>query len=183
MQIPYLGTEGFRRSERAKQAESELGERVDEEIEALEYLRGGRCTSAPRILVWKQEKQGDNLPVLGGWMAYILTEHAPGIRLDVDNIDIHEAMDRQERDELRRAFKNAWLECEDCGVTHGKRTRNSLVWNRERQKCSIVDWEVSGSLMKGTDGMIQSFWHTAWQGTPPGDMSRVDRNDMSTWLL
>ncbi|KAL1967825.1 hypothetical protein VTN77DRAFT_2514 [Rasamsonia byssochlamydoides] len=142
MQIPHNDTVNLPASKRARQARHAMLPFARDEIAALELLTKQGCTFAPTLLAWKQEKQGADMWVPGGPIVFILMEKVPGICL-ADVVDIFLSIKRDERDQLREAFKKAWLECASCGLVNFDAGLNNLVWDRERQKCYIIDWEAS----------------------------------------
>lgn len=80
-----------------------MGPSAEMEITALGELTkaGGSCT--PTLHAWKHEKQGTQMWIPGGFIVYILMEKLPGMRLD----DIW-SLERKERYEVRKSFKEAW---------------------------------------------------------------------------
>lgn len=61
-------------------------------------------SSTPAFLAFKQEKQGLDAWVPGGYLAYILMEKLPGLSV----CDIYWYLDPEERAEVREGFKTAW---------------------------------------------------------------------------
>ena len=98
-----MGTETKSTSERAKQARTIPGPETQNEIEGLRILTQAACSSSPTLLAWKKEKQTPNMWLPGGYIVYILMNKLPGIRIDFVGV-----LPRQERDELRASFKDAW---------------------------------------------------------------------------
>ena len=100
-----MGTATEKPSIRAKQATSEMIVQSKMEVEALSILTNAGCSSTPALFSWVQKQQDSDLWVPGGYILYILMEKLPG----VNPAPIFRHMDRQERDDLRAAFKTAWL--------------------------------------------------------------------------
>lgn len=73
------------------------------ELKALEQLTRERCSSAPKLLKYKQDRQDRDMSVPGGYIVYILMDRLPGVRLN----DFW-ARDATERQEIRDAFKVAY---------------------------------------------------------------------------
>ncbi|KKA16215.1 hypothetical protein T310_10201 [Rasamsonia emersonii CBS 393.64] len=119
----------------------------ESEISALDHSTKAGCLSTPALFAWKHETQDNNGWVPGGYIDYILMEKAPGIRPRY----IFATMDRQERDQLRAAFKEAWLECIACGMDHQDCGVQNLVWDREKRKwCCMafcVTWLADGEFL------------------------------------
>lgn len=88
----------------SKQARSELDGPTEAEIYALEHLSKRGCSSAPTLLAWKHGVQAEHQWVPGGYVVYILMNKLPGV--PVDNIA---GLPRDERDSLRKAFKESWM--------------------------------------------------------------------------
>lgn len=125
-----------------------------DEVSALESLTKQGCTSAPTLLSWKLEKQGPRMWVPGGPIVFILMEKLPGICPGDGVVDIFLSLKREERDELREAFKRAWLyvtscreqvvwilindddsrECASYGLINSDASLNNLMWDREKKK-------------------------------------------------
>ncbi|GKZ25959.1 hypothetical protein AbraIFM66951_002072 [Aspergillus brasiliensis] len=104
MQVPYLEAATKEPSERAKQADPEIPYLASSEAEALSILTEAKCTSSPYLIDWMHRQQTDGW-VPGGYIHYIAMEMLPGV-----TVCYHfHRMERQERDELRDAFKKAWM--------------------------------------------------------------------------
>ena len=73
------------------------------ELKALQMLTQAGCSSSPTLLAWKHERQNDDMWLPDGYIVYILMNKLPGIR--IENI---KSLPCQERDELRKSFKDAW---------------------------------------------------------------------------
>ncbi|RJE22201.1 hypothetical protein PHISCL_05449 [Aspergillus sclerotialis] len=101
----FAGDEFKSSQVRAKQALPDIREKSQLEIHALEHLTKSKCSSTPAIFAWKHETQGDDGWVPGGYLDYILMERLPGSRPNC----ILGTMERKERDQLREAFKKAWM--------------------------------------------------------------------------
>ncbi|GES66803.1 hypothetical protein ATEIFO6365_0016009100 [Aspergillus terreus] len=138
MQIPFRDSALKSRQERAKQAQSDMLFDAECEVDALQTLTQAGCSSSPKLLAWKHELQGESDWVPGGVMDYILMEKLPGTTPPFYlNPDVTE----QEWNELRAAFKEAYIECYLCGrMTLDAGPRN-ILWDRKAKKCYIVDWE------------------------------------------
>lgn len=101
--IPYYGTISKPRGIRAMQARTEVEYRAEQEIAALQGLTDANCSATPALLAWKHTVQDDERYVPGGYITYILMERCPGI-----NLQCLFQLPREERDQIRAAFKKAW---------------------------------------------------------------------------
>jgi hypothetical protein len=116
--IPYAGSKYACYEERARQASEILDTDSRERVEADEILTRNQCTACPTIRhheITKQENDDDTELVPGGLLRYVLFEKAPGIQLDWN---LFWSWDREERDAVRSAFREAWLYVESiysCG--------------------------------------------------------------------
>ncbi|RDH35862.1 hypothetical protein BDQ94DRAFT_185892 [Aspergillus welwitschiae] len=177
MQVPWWGSATKRSSIRAQQAVAEPSARSENEVEALRLLTEAGCSSTPALIDWMNREQSQDQWIPGGYIHFIVMEMVPG----VDVCFIIDDMDRGERDELRAAFKQSWLECISCGLTNLDRGAKNLRWDAARKKCYIIDWERHCAPEEDGDSTWRDAnylsWHLAWKG-PCGT-----RNDMSTWEL
>ncbi|RJE25699.1 hypothetical protein PHISCL_01962 [Aspergillus sclerotialis] len=174
MQIPYFNTAFKARKKRAEQANADMRFATKREIEVLEYLTKAGCSSSPAFLASKHETQDEDGWVPGGYLDYILMEKIPGVRPPYWT----GGMDRWERDCLREAFKEAWLECVKCGRLNRDEAIRNLLWDSKKRKCYIVDWEdwVESTEKDLSRDTLYIGWNLAWNRT--GTLK-----DMSTWDL
>ncbi|KAL1962842.1 hypothetical protein VTN77DRAFT_9117 [Rasamsonia byssochlamydoides] len=159
--IPIQGTINKSSAERAKQAITTVGQHAEMEITALGQLTKAGCSCTPTLFAWKQEKQESHMWIPGGFLVYILMEKLPGIRLD--NVW---SLDREERDEVRKSFKEAWEECRACGVINMDRSCRNLLWDRAAKKCYILDfeqWVRAKARHKWDDGEYPSWDLAYWR--------------------
>ncbi|KAK2756237.1 hypothetical protein FQN54_005645 [Arachnomyces sp. PD_36] len=159
--VPHYETESQRPSERAKQATEVPHPVTESELYALQHLTRAECSSTPTLRSWKQTKQGKRGWVPGGYVVYLLMNKLPGIQ-----IDQIEELSLKERNELRAAFKKAWIECRDCGFVSLDTTFKNLLWDRESQKCYIVDFEIwdPGDYSPWKDGIYDLWCLTVFCG-------------------
>ncbi|PYI35703.1 hypothetical protein BP00DRAFT_483899 [Aspergillus indologenus CBS 114.80] len=156
LQIPWWRTATKKPEVRAKQATSETPRAFSSEIEALSHLTKSGCSS---------------------YKLSILMEKLPGS--DPGDSLFSGQMPRDERDSLRKAFKEAWLETVRCGVIHGDGSINNLLWDSESERCYLVDWEY-WRLSKDTtcwEDRLYIRWNLAQDG-PSHNLF-----DMSDWQL
>lgn len=100
-----MGTAHKKPSVRAKQATSEMIGQCDRELEALKILTIADSPCTAGMLSSIQREQGNDQWAPGGYILYILMVRLRGVCPE----PIYHQMSRQERDDLRAAFKVAWL--------------------------------------------------------------------------
>jgi hypothetical protein len=123
---------------RKKFASEELNDFTQNETDVLTKLTKDGCSSAPRLISWKREKQDKNMPVPDGYVVYILMEKLPGVHpLD---FWAEELFSRRDRDEIRRAFREA-MRCVNAFLWRGHRSEFNVV--SEIFKCGIVPMDTS----------------------------------------
>lgn len=105
LRIPYAGSEIYLPEETAQQAVPDA--EINEHIALLTM----KCKSTPTLIAWKREIQDDLGFVPGGYIVYLVTKKMPGIRLSLDTFW---ELSRDQRDEIRAAFKVAWLYVASC---------------------------------------------------------------------
>ena len=91
------------------------------------------CSSAPRLISWKREKQDKEMCVPGGYVVYILMEKLPGVH--PLNFWAEEYFSRRDRDEIRRAFREA-MRCVNAFLLRCHRSEFNVV--SEILKCGII---------------------------------------------
>ncbi|KAJ5348217.1 uncharacterized protein N7506_001470 [Penicillium brevicompactum] len=127
-------------SARAQQASPALSYAAKEEIRGLKLLMEANCSSTPKLISSKHQLQGQSDWIPGGYMDFILMELVPG-KVPGDGGFPESCMPTDEWTELKAAFKKAWLECIASGIYHTDEGARNLIWDRDQQKCYIVDWE------------------------------------------
>ncbi|CRG91072.1 hypothetical protein PISL3812_08120 [Talaromyces islandicus] len=75
IQMPYSGSESEPWQSRAEQATSKLSDPLRAELESLIRRKHNSGSAAPMLFLWKVEKQTSAMPVPGGYVVYILTDH------------------------------------------------------------------------------------------------------------
>ncbi|BAE61505.1 hypothetical protein BDV35DRAFT_376039 [Aspergillus flavus] len=87
--------------------------------------------SAPKLLHMEQNEQDHTGPVPGGFLFYLLIQRPPGQYL---NHEIFWGMAEQDRWTIRRAFKQAWLDCVSSGFKPAMSAIENLIWDAEKRK-------------------------------------------------
>ena len=113
MQVPVQGTEFHPADARAKQA---VARRDFQELTVLCHFLEHESTITPRLRAWKEEVQGDDGLVPGGYLTCLVWERVPGVSLAQDRIlpaDISESnlfwkLPLAERDRIREKFKEEY---------------------------------------------------------------------------
>ncbi|KAL8651993.1 MAG: hypothetical protein Q9210_002945 [Variospora velana] len=135
--------------ERAKHASGmRLNAFTTQEIGMLERLTAERCSVTPTLLAVKVGTQdeslfsgpGFNTPwfMPGGYIVYILMAKIPAQPLDINSFW---SFTKDERDEVRSAFKKALMELIRHGVMHNDSKLENLMWDKMNRKCYIIDLE------------------------------------------
>lgn len=75
------------------------------ELHALRLFTEKDCPSTPRLLDHKEDRQGPEGLVPGGFFVYLLMNKLPGYRLGARYWDL----DNDERTKIREEFKIAWM--------------------------------------------------------------------------
>jgi hypothetical protein len=75
IQIPYNGSESESWQSRGEQATSKISDPLRAELESLIRRKHESGPAAPMLFLWKVEKQTSAMPVPGGYVVYILTDH------------------------------------------------------------------------------------------------------------
>lgn len=143
--IPYHGTEFNSPESRARHARDDTSRLIKSELRALEQLTREGCCSAPRLLKYKIDKQDYTLLVPGGYIVYILMDRLPGVPLG-DFWDRGEA----ERQEIRDAFKVAYMDCIACGMITLDRGCDNLLWDRGTPCGWHGIWRIQMTMMLRT---------------------------------
>ncbi|KAL2217031.1 hypothetical protein M432DRAFT_620120 [Thermoascus aurantiacus ATCC 26904] len=70
--------------------------------------------------------------VPGGYIAYTLMNRLPGVSLH----DRFWTLEHEGRDDVREAFKRAYIDCVNCGVVSYDRGVHNLLWDQETRATS-----------------------------------------------
>ncbi|KAL3492840.1 hypothetical protein BJX62DRAFT_235782 [Aspergillus germanicus] len=131
MQVSHAGSEYAIRAERERQASKELSTFGYLEIEPLETLTKNNCPSTPRLRQHWATEQGNDETVSGGFLHYLLIEKLEGLQLSRDLFWI---LDRDERDQIRVAFKDAFENCIKAGTLLSQLDARYLMWDKKASK-------------------------------------------------
>jgi hypothetical protein len=143
MQVPYPSTELEPREVRREQA----GPCPHLEVNALKCFHQKHATMTPALFGFKEELQGDDDVVPGGFIVYMVFQHVPGIRLANDQgaYDpefpkpkfFREFKKRAERDKIRDEFDKNFPKLREMGwVPHGV-WADRLVWDSASSKLYV----------------------------------------------
>ncbi|KAL5342195.1 hypothetical protein BJX70DRAFT_410871 [Aspergillus crustosus] len=175
LQIPWWKTAYKKPAVRARQARSGPTFSFQREIEALDLLEKARCSCVPYLLGSKEEEQTQEEWVPGGYKLILLMKQVPGH----DPSKTWNKMPRAERDDLRAAFKESWLETMSCGMQHMDPSLNNLIWDKEGNKCYLIDWERWSAPLE--DGIWKNTLFLRWNLAHR--MGSRDRENMATWTM
>ncbi|PKY04799.1 hypothetical protein P168DRAFT_139538 [Aspergillus campestris IBT 28561] len=103
---------------------------------ALDQLYEKNCASTARLIYWCCGTQTENLWVPNGCITFIFMERLSG----TDICDFW-AFERGERDRVRGAFKEAFLDLIRCGIHHGDPGFRNIIWDSEKGKCYLIDFD------------------------------------------
>ncbi|KAL3462100.1 hypothetical protein BJX64DRAFT_288641 [Aspergillus heterothallicus] len=178
MQIPYGGSEYAIHAERARQATLTPNGTTQEELDAVRLLSENHCTAAPRIRTQETKVQDDSGIVPGGFLFYVLQDRAPGVQL---SDELFWSYDRQERDQIREAYKEAWSAWVRSGV-HVITSISHLFWDRgtgritiasialavllepgEKAEWSDTDWLAAGLSRTTGPNQERVYWKGDWK--------------------
>ncbi|KAH7086527.1 hypothetical protein FB567DRAFT_629571 [Paraphoma chrysanthemicola] len=111
-----------------------------DEIIALDRFAKADCEYIPNLLAWVQRQDmhpGDKEYMPGGYVVLIFMTKLPAKQLDEDFFKMTDV----EREEIRQAFKVAYMEICKLGVRVGDSGMRNLMWDDKSKKCYIVDFE------------------------------------------
>ncbi|KAE8347711.1 hypothetical protein BDV24DRAFT_157186 [Aspergillus arachidicola] len=185
MQIPCEGSEPqpaeLRRYQAATSYEQDLD--ITSQVNALKVLTDYGCKSTPGILAMKEDLQKDTDSVPGGYIIYILMNHLPGIQLSKAFFwNSGDAV----REEIRQAFKTAWLDCVKAGVLPTLPEIDHVFWDAGANKAYIIGFRMSAPAKP------HNIWRNcewiAWEMAKPQDdyhwyTEKDPYPDMSEWKL
>lgn len=139
IQVPHLGTE----YEDAEYRRLQARKSPPEEVQAVKDFHNEHVTWAPALLGLKEEVQGSDGYIPGGFVVFIVFEQVPGIRLADDQSAPHpgfplhtffQRFERAERDKIREKFDMAILEMTRIEWILDNPWADHLVWHSETSK-------------------------------------------------
>ncbi|KAE8154113.1 hypothetical protein BDV25DRAFT_148265 [Aspergillus avenaceus] len=119
--------------------EKDICGRTSQEIDALMALTKAECSCTPKYFASKHTNQTPDDWVPGGFLDYIVMEKMEGVTLSEEYL---RELSQREQQELRNAFKSSYLECQERRFYHLDASLSNLIWNKQKMKCYIVDWEA-----------------------------------------
>ncbi|KAF9246092.1 hypothetical protein DTO013E5_6572 [Penicillium roqueforti] len=124
-QGPDEGTEFLLPEVRAQQANPHFEKR---EAKARKKFSQGGCKSVPSLLGYGQSTQGENGPVPGGYITYLVWEKVPG---QVLTPELFWSFERPKRDLVRRKFRAAYEDMSSFGWGPGGGDITKIIWDKE----------------------------------------------------
>lgn len=163
IEVPYELPPSDDPKERAKEASGmRLSLDTKFEIQNLERLTAAGCAFTPKLLAVQIDIQdetvlqypqdnkyryygrpGSKLWMPGGYIVYILMEKLPAEPLAYDLFWDEKVFTKHDRDQVRHAFKKAYIEVRKLGFYHEDTKIQNLMWNKDAKKCYIIDWEMA----------------------------------------
>ncbi|KAE8352588.1 hypothetical protein BDV28DRAFT_134874 [Aspergillus coremiiformis] len=119
--------------------EREICGRTLLEIKALKTLTIAGCSCTPKYITSKHANQNSDSWVPGGFLDYIVMEKLEGITVSEKYLY---DLQLEEQQDLLNAFKLSYLECQKFGFVHLDERPSNLIWNKQKMKCYIIDWEA-----------------------------------------
>ncbi|KAL4916566.1 hypothetical protein BDW62DRAFT_185913 [Aspergillus aurantiobrunneus] len=104
---------------------------------ALDWLTQRGCSVAPRLIKLIHSVQdGDDMPVPGGWLAFILMERVPGVPLT----HFH-TYNLAKRDKIRKTFRRSVTELYSHHIQPFDHNPANLIYDENQYKCYFMDFE------------------------------------------
>ncbi|KAK2783325.1 hypothetical protein FQN52_000334 [Onygenales sp. PD_12] len=108
----------------------------EREIQALTGLSQRGCTCIPKLLDQRELLQDSTDHVAGGFCVALFMEKVPG-----KTLENFSGLPVSERNKVRSAFSKSLRQFYSAGYRHGDEACRNLIWDREREKCYIIDFE------------------------------------------
>ncbi|OGM43522.1 hypothetical protein ABOM_008071 [Aspergillus bombycis] len=185
LRVPFEGTEYAPAEFRASQASASYGRDffITSQVDALRTLTINGCQSTPSIMIMKNDLQKETDPVPGGYILFILMNYLPGVQLSEA---IFWGLDASGREQIRQAFKLAWLDCLSSGILPALQDIEHVFWDGAANKAYITSFRMSEPA--GADIVWRDTQWIAWDMAKPQDKYGwyKDKNphpDMSKWTL
>ncbi|OGM44795.1 hypothetical protein ABOM_006212 [Aspergillus bombycis] len=183
MQIPYEGLEYASAAERARLASQNIPNFGEYQLEAFNALTENVCSSAPKLLHAEQNEQDRTGPVPGGLLYYLLLQRPPGEYLSKKGFW---GMDKDGRNTVRHAFKQAWLDCVRAGFKPAMSATKNLIWDADANKIYIMNFEDAAPSNQNTVWRDTEWIAWGLAKAPRGYNWGPDKTvhpDMSRWTL
>ncbi|KAJ5449721.1 uncharacterized protein N7458_006170 [Penicillium daleae] len=105
-----------------------------------EALEDFQHAHTPPLLGYLEDQQDRFGPVPGGFITYYAWEAMPGIRLGdyTGKATRFWTLDKKEREEIRVAFRQIYLEITSMGIWPDSAAATNLVWNSETKSLTWV---------------------------------------------
>jgi hypothetical protein len=118
------------------------------ELKALKLFTEASNPNVPHLVAFKQEAQGADGLLPGGYITYTVMTKLPGRNL----LDLqYWTIASKEREKIMDEFWHGLRSIYDLGIEPIDRALRNVLWEQETQKCTIVDFEL---------------WHEAKEKTP-----------------
>ncbi|CAG8425587.1 unnamed protein product [Penicillium salamii] len=139
IQVPHCGTEFEDPDDRRVQA----SQCRIYEVKALQKLAQHHANPVPSLLAVKDDIQGEDGYVPGGYVVYLLFEKVSATRIVDARLGPSSIMERngflqqfprEERNEIRAQFANANAELCQIDIVHWDPGADHLIWDSERSK-------------------------------------------------
>ncbi|RHZ56722.1 hypothetical protein CDV55_100640 [Aspergillus turcosus] len=141
VQIPDANTE-FEDADIRRQQASTVKPR-----ELLAYQTFARSKEGskytPQLVGYKEDRQDNSGLVPGGFITSFAWKPVPGLRLGdyTGNATAFRELERSERDEIRRVFKETFPEFIKMGIFPASAGPDNLIWNSHDKALFFVDFE------------------------------------------
>ncbi|KAJ9224917.1 hypothetical protein DTO169E5_568 [Paecilomyces variotii] len=153
-QIPYIGSEFTRPQVRRRQA-LPIDGLAKKELDALRTFTEKGCASTPKLLGYKEEVQGPQDIVPGGFILYLLMERLPGSCLDEYAFW---DLDESERAKVLEKFKTAWIDCYNAGLVPSNGLGETIMWDPAAERVYFTGFSDSFSSEESPEGWSERQW-------------------------
>ncbi|KAE8379789.1 hypothetical protein BDV26DRAFT_290950 [Aspergillus bertholletiae] len=161
MQVPFEGSEyastEYRAFEASKALSLDLDFHISSQIKALKTLISNSCQSVPSVVAIKYNRQEETDPVPGGPILFVLMKRLPGVPL---SMAIFWNLEDSVREQIRQAFKCAWIDCVRSGIIPAFQAIEHVFWDAAANKAYITSF-LMGEAPETNDIWRDSEW-LAW---------------------
>ncbi|PIG89939.1 hypothetical protein AARAC_011915 [Aspergillus arachidicola] len=179
--VPWEGSQYAPAEHRSSQASAsyELDWNITSQLNALITLTSNNCLSTSRILDIKYGWQETADPVPGGYIIFVLMSYLPGVQLTKAFWSLEDSV----REQIRQAFKLAWLDCVGSGITPANPNIEHVFWDAAANKAYIISFRESESA--SSEDVWQDVKWSLW-GMPKAQESygqhKNSQPDESKWM-